>query len=63
MARPWNPKEFDALWERFICQDELNLAESITTIATAHATRSAFNDLRSWRHRPLSMCWILVEDS
>jgi 2-polyprenyl-3-methyl-5-hydroxy-6-metoxy-1,4-benzoquinol methylase len=24
MARPWNPKEFDALWERFVCQDELN---------------------------------------
>lgn len=23
MARPWNPKEFDTFWERFICQDEV----------------------------------------
>jgi 2-polyprenyl-3-methyl-5-hydroxy-6-metoxy-1,4-benzoquinol methylase len=24
MARSWNPKQFDTLWERFICQDELH---------------------------------------
>jgi len=24
MARPWNPKEFDELWERSICTDEMN---------------------------------------
>lgn len=26
MARPWNPKQFDTLWERLICQDELHFA-------------------------------------
>src|SRR4051794_36192088 len=24
MPRQWNPKQFDTLWERFICQDELH---------------------------------------
>jgi len=30
MARPWKPHDFDSLYERFVCQDEMQFGGELT---------------------------------
>ena len=59
MARPWRRShEFDSLYERFICQDEMQFGGRAFICVIARVTKNVFSDLRRSLRLILLMSWM-----